>query len=490
MIWSHRKSILFSVLLCQSGVCFAQEFCGTSIADQLKIRKAAEASTQKGHESDDLIFVPLQIFNVGDNRGRGQYNLHDLYETLCTLNEDFKASRIQFYLESDIENISNSELNAHTEYWVVDSIMSVHNKSNRINCYIVSNPAGNCGYYTYASDAIALSKSCLGKQSHTWAHEIGHFLGLPHTFFGWENIRYNSIIKTIEYQSRVFTNIETVDRDNCHSQADNFCDTPPDYLSYRWNCNASGFSNQQMRDINDSIFVADGTLFMSYAIDHCMKRFSAAQIAAMRSNLLNLRNRLMRPNVVAAPKLSSEIEVFSPENKTTIFYKNIVFKWLEIPHAKYYLFRISRTPSFSLVVKNLVLQSNEVWIDSLTPNANFYWQVKAINDFDFCGATSVVSSFKTDALSDTKDDYSTEHIGLFPNPIDPGAVLQVFFRGDRDRDVRITIADLSGKTISSVSSPIFKNGTYVFPVEHQVKGVYVVQISTSSNNYFERLVIK
>lgn len=105
-----------------------------------------------------------------------------------------------------------------------EDMMDENNVDDLLNVYFVSDPAGNCGYFSPSDNGVAVAKSCAMPGGTTIAHEFGHFFSLPHTFYGWE---YG--IPDDEDQ-------EWVNGANCNSAADGFCDTPPDYLDYRWNC--------------------------------------------------------------------------------------------------------------------------------------------------------------------------------------------------------------------------------------------------------------
>ena len=135
----------------------------------------------------------------------------------------------------------------------------------------VNDPAGACGYYSPFRDAIAIRKSCSAPNSTTLVHELGHFFSLPHTFNGWEN-------------GAVPTNPEKVTRTgpsaNCSSTGDKFCDTEADYQGERWFCPY----NDIKFDSNNDQYHPDSSIYMGYASDECMTRFSNMEIAAMQFN--------------------------------------------------------------------------------------------------------------------------------------------------------------------------------------------------------------
>ena len=112
-------------------------------------------------------------------------------------------------------------------------------------------------------------------------HELGHYFGLPHTFSGWEG--YDP--EGTDYP----WNVEYVDGSNCESAGDGFCDTPADFIGDRWSC-PYDFNRV---DPHGDPYYPDSSLFMSYANDNCVDRFSNEQISSMIYNLLVYRNELL-----------------------------------------------------------------------------------------------------------------------------------------------------------------------------------------------------
>ncbi len=406
---------VFSILTI--GLYSQASFCGTGVQDQSALISKRNDIKSFYHPDQGIIYIPLQIHNVGNDNSVGFFSNLTIFESICTLNQDFLPSGIQFYMENEINYIRNTSWNDHTEYDKGEEMMRKSNFPNIVNCYLVANPAGNCGYYTYRGDAVALSKNCVGKNSHTWAHELGHYFSLPHTFYGWEGIRYSNGKNTEDYQSQVSTSIENVERDNCRFQADNFCDTPPDYISNRWNCANDGFSGSILKDTKDSLFRVDGTLFMSYANDECMNRFSVDQTSAMLNFYNGPRANLKRPQVVPKFVDPNPIELSYPLDSIVVPANKILLSWKPVANASYYSLQISRTENFTVVVKNIMLSQPYVEIDSLISDKNYWWKVRAFSNYDFCGSQSEVGLFRTERKVVSDENLDAQPFYITPNPV-------------------------------------------------------------------------
>ncbi|MBK9108020.1 MAG: T9SS type A sorting domain-containing protein [Saprospiraceae bacterium] len=486
------KLIIKAFALFIANGLFAQaEFCGTRIEDQQQALNSIDGLPYVYRQDNAITYIPLMVHNVTNDNSNSFFAAWPLFETLCTLNSDFLPTGFQFYLERGFNYIRNSEWNNHEDFQKGEEMMVESNIPEMVNCYLVSDPAGNCGYFTYSGDGVALNKTCLGKYSHTWAHELGHFFSLPHTFYGWEGIRYSSSKKTSEYQGDVFRQIENVVRAQCKRQADYFCDTNPDYISYRWSCNQDGFSSLIMRDVNDSTFRADGSLFMSYSNDQCMNRFSTEQMDAMHKSLNGPRAELIRPDVVPSFITQSQLNLTFPSDSLTVVSKNLEVSWEAVENATYYVLQISRTSNFSVVVKNLLLTSNKVDIDSLTQGKNYWWRVRAFSDFDFCGIESSVGHFKTQADPVSTDQIFASELNLFPNPIRNSEKLQIEIPEhlDFNQIKEVKLISAKGGTLSDLHFSQLENRILV-DLDNLSTGFYLINLKTESGNYYSKISIQ
>ena len=166
------------------------------------------------------------------------------------------------------------------------------------------------------------------------AHELGHFFNLPHTFDGWEDGEPNT------------NQQEKVDGSNCNFAGDGFCDTPPDYAPYRWNCPFTG----PFTDPDGVEFYPDGTYYMSYSNDGCQDKFGDDQMAAMNNNLLTQRADLLSGTFPAQVTLG-EVDPLTPAPDETDLAPNYtVLSWTEDPMATGYHVQIALNTAFTALI--------------------------------------------------------------------------------------------------------------------------------------------
>lgn len=325
---------LFSAILslCFTAAAFAQSStsadrgCATPPASQASLQAiydwAATGAASKTTAGTDTI--PITVHLVGTSAGTGYYQLATLWKMLCNTNERYQPAGIYFQLQWPVRYIANSSYYIHT-FQTGYQMMVQNNLPNTINVYFVSDPSGACGYFSPGADGVAIGISCAGDNSTTLTHELGHFLDLPHTFSGWEN-------------GNVPSNPELVTRGpgaNCSFAGDGFCDTEADYQSNRWNCPYNG----TMTDVAGTPYHPDSSIYMGYATDACMSRFSGQEIAWMQTNLATARTNLLAYNAqpyraLDTPALTYPVDSMYANDRT--------IRWQAVPGADYYHVVVSR----------------------------------------------------------------------------------------------------------------------------------------------------
>ena len=499
---------LFSIISLQSQT-EQPHPCGTIDGRSAWLKKYQENPLLPSYQKDDdsTLYVPLTIHLVGTDGGSGYYPVPRLLDALCTLNNDFADTEIQFYIEGEINYLPNSAYDNHET--VVDGayMMFENNVENTLNCYVMNDPAGNCGYnLPYAG--IALNESCMGPADHTWAHEIGHAFSLPHPFLGWEGgVSYNDSVShnfnnpaplTVLYDYTNFQDsfyvdtliidtafVEMVNGSNCEIAADGFCDTPPDYLAGRWNCDNNNLSNTVQTDPNGEQFVSDGTLIMSYASDECASRFSDEQIAAMQANLLDEKPHLLY-NQEPGVQLSSEpLVLYSPIEGETAQYDEVYFDWEEIEGATSYFVQVSRFSSFN-VIQEYEADTNSLVLNDLLNNKTYYWRVKPYNAYSFCTVFSETGIFETGEVTLVQNLSQTTDLSVYPNLLNGNQKLNI--RIDAQESFRLSMQLINGvgQAVIEDQFPIL-TGVNHFEIdlnENMAVGTYFLKIGERKRGRF------
>ncbi|MEY3053320.1 MAG: hypothetical protein RLY31_3105 [Bacteroidota bacterium] len=456
--------------------------------------KQYQSETAAFPRTEDTLSVPVTVHVVGTNDGTGFFSEVGVFEAFCTLNQDFEPAGIRFFIEGDIQYHTNSIWYDHT-FPQGAAMMAQQNVPNTINCYIVDSPAGNCGYSNY-SLGIALAKSCISPNDHTWAHEVGHYLSLPHPFSGWEGYDHD-----YSQPAPAFVNgepVEKVDGSNCHFAADGFCDTPPDYLNYRWPCNGQSQSNTTQYDPDEAAFQSDGTLFMSYALDQCANRFSAEQIEAMRANLLTDRSNLLYNTSALPPPVAADIAVLTPLPGDTIpTFLDVPFAWEPLPWAEGYYLEITVLSNFQAVLHRFATQGATTYTveNLLKKNKTYYWRVRPFNRWHTCKSYSPVFSFQTGDVETVNTTTTVQHLpqlNILRNPIPHGSPEALFtVSAPLPNPLSVALVAPTGGILRKQSLPaVPADGIVRLAVDNLPPGLYFILVETAAQVLSGKLMIR
>lgn len=491
------KSLLpFFALLLANLALSAQEmntnFCGTPAEKSKWLIQYQQNPELYPVAELGITYVPLTVHVVGTDDGTGFFPADKVLNALCVLNEDFAASEIQFFLKGPIRYLANSNYYEHN-FQGGSQMMNNYNVYGSINCYIVQDPAGNCGYYSYNGDAVALKKGCIGPGDHTWAHELGHFLSLPHTFFGWENLPNFDYSQNAPVQiDNVY--VERANGSNCSFAADGFCDTPADYLNYRWSCDVDSWSTTEQKDPQGNVFKSDGTYFMSYALDHCSGKFSAEQNAAMHANLQYQRPELLT-NQNSPIYVTEVAELLSPGNEDSVFPDAVTLEWQAVPNAAYYIVEVSRLSNFPFLTHQAIVSGTSFSINDLTPDKSYYWRVKPFGKYDFAceGADPLVFTFTTDALTSSVPG-GAKLVPIFeisPNPTKGGSEVTIQVSHPHHEEATLKLANLHGQLVQKRATSLQPGLNYItVQLPNLPAGMYLLSLETAAGTSLSRLLIE
>ena len=259
-----------------------QDFWGESDARIVDNRKDCDLSstsikTEYNPVTGRTVIVPIHFHVIYKADGTGYISEQRLADQMAALNDDFggvtfggntsRATTVQFemvgfdYIQNDAWfTDSSSDEDAYKAALKIDGVMNVY----------TNDASGYLGYAYFPSsaansviDGVVMLHSAIGgrnngngvyDQGRTLAHEIGHYLGLHHTFNGGTC-------------------------DNTYSTADLLVDTPP----------------QEDPDYGSTPSTACGVdsaieNLMNYSVDSAMYTFSAEQTNRMICGLVNYRS--------------------------------------------------------------------------------------------------------------------------------------------------------------------------------------------------------
>jgi Secretion system C-terminal sorting domain len=467
-------------------------WCGTKGKSPwlVEYQKNKVAHADNGLDTNWL-YVPMTIHSVGNDAGGGHFNFDKIIQAVCQMNENFVPARIRFYLRPDdpVRILNNSAWYEH-DWWSGSEMIEENYLQDRLNAFVVSDPAGACGYSWH--DVIVLGKNCSGSGNSTWTHEAGHHFSLPHTFSGWEG-------EDLDFSGPAPNQInghgvEKVDGSNCLVSGDGFCDTKADYLNYRWPCNDSLRSNVIQKDPNGVEFRSDATLFMSYALDQCESRFSQEQISAMRENLQTEHNIYQQidqwPSGIDDSGAQSLV---SPIDSIVSPYNDVTFKWNPVPGANFYTVELGLFEDFTprLIYKS-VRDTFYRHTGNLPKNKLLRWRVHAYSNFDLCNPNDnmQVGLFFSKDLSATNELESSLSVSFQPNPVFSGGAATLQITADRKSAMQLQVHDMNGKLVSTRELTVIE-GENAIDVDAGTlqAGLYLVSLRNELGSVLRKMLV-
>ena len=378
---------------------FAQSFCGTNPSPEFLeyyMNKDMSYLNESGsRDANAIVYVPIQYHIIGTDAGTGYYPIKDLLAVHCLMNQRFSRSQIQFYLYAAPHYIKNTRYFNMSDGNVDRDMKNGNNIADVCNVYIVQNAVSSgvtvCGYATFPGfgrQGIVVQKSCMDATSSTLTHEMGHFLGLPHTFSGWEGRDATAAATSTD---------ERVNGSNCATRGDRFCDTPADFISDRWNCPYTGAKT----DFNGDLYrtVLDGQFFMSYSNDGCQTKFSIDQEAEM-VEVRNISRSGMNRYTVPSVLNPASTNLVSPTNASINVAPFTSLVWNKSADATHYHVMMSTSSSFAFnVLIDTITADTSFLLRGANTATTYYWKVLPMTLGATCGTYTPTRSFTTSALS-------------------------------------------------------------------------------------------
>lgn len=493
---------VFTLLLLTQALAAQQapdNWCGTkgksAWLDWFADHRDSLRAAQRG-EDTTWLYVPMTIHIVGNDAGGGYFPINQAMRAICDMNENYAPAHIRYYLYPGEPFVyhNNSSWYKH-DFSGGSEMINANRLPDRVNNFVVSDPAGNCGYSW--QDAVVMGRNCSGANNTTWSHELGHHLSLPHPFSGWEGFSWDYNQPAPEEINGY--PVEKLDGSNCNNSGDRFCDTRPDYLNYRWSCNNDAESTTLQRDPTDSTFRSDATLFMGYALDVCSSRFTTEQIEAMRTNLYTQHAEYLQiTEPLESIPANMSVGLVAPVDTQTVQYNNLNMVFNAIPNGTIYQLEIGLYETFIPIIYSKSLFSEgesqvTIHVDKAMPNNRLlYWRVLTYNEWDVCvqPATLAVGVFKTQNLSGTTWIERNLQFELMPNPIAAGEKATLMISANGSIDGRIVVVDLAGRNCLNIPVALSPGDQQLdIPTEQLCAGSYILMLQSEKGTLTKRLVV-
>lgn len=282
-------TIIGAMLIVSSLNGQSQSNCKTPTPKDAPIFLNQQAENQSAGPYVVQIFVHILRNDDGSNAAMSDAVLQQNLDRMAAF---FRPHDICFtFLGRDF--IDNTDWNMNYTTAEIGNLHAVNPHSDAIDIYVhrvgFEGSGGNA--YNIPSDKCSVAATA----SFNFEHEVGHCLGLLHTFepaFG----------------------IECPDGSNCGSAGDRVCDTPADFSGSENFFNFCNFNGTQTLDCNGGTFAYNPPTIniMSYWAG-CYAEFSAGQGTRMRNTINGnqfLLDRLTPVNqIIAGVTLTDEIAI-------------------------------------------------------------------------------------------------------------------------------------------------------------------------------------
>ncbi len=509
-----KKIALLLILAASTQLGIAQqstEWCGTGDApqenlDYIRMLRDNGVFDQLDIEQvQNTIFVPLKIFIFGNDNGQGYYRLDNLMTNIKEMNEKFKPHNIQFFLRGDIDYINNSALYNLPSKETSSTINTTYNQPRVINVYFMSLSAVSlCGFANFPNTgspneplrrgAIYLSNACSGPGNTTFAHEMGHFLNLPHPF---QNTSTDPLLH--ERVTRNPNEIAPRLSANCVNSADNFCDTEADFRGARWAC---PMPNTTVVDANGDLFNPVAAYYMGYANDNCQSIFTPEQVAAMRATLTVTQNQLgqnvagprmylLSPPMEPYDTITSNATLVEPLNNSTGHAANWVsFKWRKVPGATMYAVRIRR--NFSVIDEFVVKGDTGIIYTKNTLSANVQYRVSVLPfNHKVTDRTYGQEAFftTTTGYGVNVREVEMNNVKIYPTLLQSHAPLQVVLGEEQTSVLKYQILDMQGRVVAQGDARGTGSQRFEIDTDGLNNGTYMLRLQADHTAKFQRFVI-
>jgi len=507
-----RISIVVCCLIAFLPLAQAQ-VCGTTGEEVMqRLQQNKEALLNNPIIPREVRYIPLKFHIVSKTDGTGGVPEAQVFDMLCTANEDFADLEMQFYIkDGDFNYIQNDAIHNlildgnHPESTINPIILQNIMNSNRdhaaLNVWMVrdiilnaENTGNVLGFYSGNYDWVVMLNNEVRGSSITLTHELGHFFSLPHPFSGWESDPYDPDKHGNPVQANApdFRPTEKMDGSNCNSAGDRICDTPPDYNFAGISCNWT----EEIQDPNGTIVDPQEKLTMGYfPCDKDDYFFTEMQKQLMIQDLGGSERDYLvtAPDLVTTVLASNTDLLFPASNEVLTYYQGVELEWAAVTGATQYLVEVDRLPTFVFQKQSFfVKDANFLELNNLEAGKKYYWRVKPYNNYSTCQPFTLAKAFTTgdNPTAVQNIDFVSKWM-LSPNPLTANSNLTLAFAAEKAFEASASFFTLNGQAVGPARSFSFKAGEnrVSIPAPNVKNGVYLLVVQTSEGIRTDRILI-
>lgn len=269
--------LLLCVLAGFTTPAFSQAWCSTPF-EPSKLPASAYTSTNQAAKlnrttaNNTCYYVRVFFHLVRNSDGSGGQPISVVAQEMGFLSATYSPNRI-YFINTGFDEIRNTDFQNNIDQNKYNSIINTQVVSNALNVYLLDNSSNfNSGLASgNPGRAVVIGGAVSGQNltpSAVVAHELGHCLGLYHTF-------------------EESMGPELVDRSNCTTAGDLVCDTPAESRSYVFTENSSCVYTTNYQDANGQTYTPDLRNVMDYMRPSCLEHFTEGQSDRMKATLAN-----------------------------------------------------------------------------------------------------------------------------------------------------------------------------------------------------------
>ncbi|GIV29996.1 MAG: hypothetical protein KatS3mg028_1062 [Bacteroidia bacterium] len=407
-----RKFLVYNILvvclIVTSNLISQMPYCTTNANFADLLQQTAPLS----YPSNNNYLIRISVHIVRKSNGNGGITNNELLNSLAYLKQAFEPYGICFSL-SNVDEIWNDYVYFNSDLGQLKILKST---SNAIDIYIGDSTVWNQGQAdNIPGKAFLIGGKLFGNKlanSYVIAHEMGHCLGLFHTFHG-----------LCEPGCP-----ELVNGSNCITCGDFVCDTPADPQQFQtvktganscvWAGITCGISNV---DANNQSYQPDPYNIMSYTIPECMQYFTNGQATRMKLYLTN--STLLQSVIIPNNYTKIMLSLTGTQNITYAALSKIIFK--------------SVSANFFPGILTLKAGEEISIEDESTMEGEFVAEIDT-----FCSIINEINSARLFSPTVYTANNYTNTLLIFPNPSSHS--INIF----SDTNIQsITIKDLTGKIL-------------------------------------------